>query len=199
MGRPDRRDDDTLSLSDQERINAVQDPFEEAWRRGAPIPIEEALARAGLPLGPALDRLLANLLAIELEGRVGRGERPRPEQYRAQFPDRAAAIDAAFLELPGLVARHRSEGLAARAVGPNLLFGLLALQNGFVGRKELVAAFGVWLADRSRPLSSLLLQGGLSLEDHALVEAIALSWCVVVIKTGSMRFRRRGERPLPCP
>lgn len=29
-----------------------------------------------------------------------------------------------------------------------LLFGLLALQNGFITRDQLVAAFGAWTADK---------------------------------------------------
>ena len=34
----------------------------------------------------------------------------------------------------------------------NLLFGLLALQNGFIDRDALVAAFDAWVGDKARPL-----------------------------------------------
>lgn len=40
----------------------------------------------------------------------------------------------------------------------NLLFGLLALQNDFVSRKQLLAAFGAWVADRNESLADILVQ-----------------------------------------
>jgi serine/threonine-protein kinase len=52
----------------------------------------------------------------------------------------------------------------------NLLFGLLALQNNFISRDALVAAFGAWIAGRSRPLDQILLdQGQLDADCHALL------------------------------
>jgi hypothetical protein len=36
--------------------------------------------------------------------------------------------------------------------GRNLLFGLLALWNNFISRDVLVAAFGIWVARKSRLL-----------------------------------------------
>jgi len=45
----------------------------------------------------------------------------------------------------------------------NLLFGLLALQNGFIDQAALVAAFQAWVQDKSRPLARILEdQGALS-------------------------------------
>lgn len=41
-----------------------------------------------------------------------------------------------------------------------LFFGLLALQNGFVNRDQLVAAFGKWVGDKSRPLDQLMVESG---------------------------------------
>jgi len=38
----------------------------------------------------------------------------------------------------------------------HLLFGLLALQNGFVDRTQLVSAFGIWIEDKSRSLDQIL-------------------------------------------
>ncbi len=52
----------------------------------------------------------------------------------------------------------------------NLLFGLLALQNSFISRDALVAAFGAWVADKSKPLDRILLdQGQLDADCHALL------------------------------
>ena len=57
-----------------------------------------------------------------------------------------------------------------RDTARDLLFGLLALQNGFIGRDALVAAFGAWIADKSRPLDRILLdQGHLDADCHALL------------------------------
>lgn len=39
-----------------------------------------------------------------------------------------------------------------------LLFGLLALQNGFVNQAQLIAAFGVWSLEKSVPLEDILVQ-----------------------------------------
>ena len=54
----------------------------------------------------------------------------------------------------------------------DLLFGLLALQNGLVTRDQLVAAFGVWTAAPTRSLADLLgEQAALNLARRALLDA----------------------------
>src|SRR5687767_10275054 len=42
----------------------------------------------------------------------------------------------------------------------NLLFGILALQNSFVTREQLLAAFDAWVADKSRALGDVLVAQG---------------------------------------
>lgn len=42
------------------------------------------------------------------------------------------------------------------SVDRHLLFGLLALQNDFVTRQQLVAAFGLWVADRTRSIDQIM-------------------------------------------
>jgi serine/threonine-protein kinase len=55
----------------------------------------------------------------------------------------------------------------------NLLFGLLALQNNFISRDVLVAAFGTWIAHKSRPLDQVLLdRGHLDTDCHALLAGL---------------------------
>lgn len=44
----------------------------------------------------------------------------------------------------------------AHAADRNLLFGLLALQNGIINQVQLVAAFQAWTLDRSRSLADHL-------------------------------------------
>jgi serine/threonine-protein kinase len=56
---------------------------------------------------------------------------------------------------------------------PDLLFGLLALQNGLVDQVQLVAAFQAWTRDKARPLSEHLVgHGDLDAEQRALLEAL---------------------------
>jgi hypothetical protein len=63
--------------------------------------------------------------------------------------------------------------MAAIAAESNLLFGLLALQNGLIDQDQLVAAFRGWTRDRSRPLADYLVTcGDLDPEQRAGVEAM---------------------------
>jgi serine/threonine-protein kinase len=56
----------------------------------------------------------------------------------------------------------------------DLLFGLLALQNGMVTRDQLVAGFGAWTATRGRRLADILSQQGAVRSEHrALIDALA--------------------------
>ncbi|MDG3008432.1 serine/threonine-protein kinase [Paludisphaera mucosa] len=56
----------------------------------------------------------------------------------------------------------------------DMLFGLLALQNGMVARDQLVAAFAVWTAGGDRPMADLLVeQGVLSPSRRSLLDALA--------------------------
>src|SRR5262245_19010462 len=56
----------------------------------------------------------------------------------------------------------------------DLLFGLLALQNGMVTRDQLVMAFTVWTATPGKPLADLLAeQGALRPEHRPLLDALA--------------------------
>jgi tetratricopeptide (TPR) repeat protein/tRNA A-37 threonylcarbamoyl transferase component Bud32 len=54
----------------------------------------------------------------------------------------------------------------------NLLFGILALQNDFISRDQLVEAMNAWAIARHRPLGDLLTERGLGREEHDLLEAL---------------------------
>jgi eukaryotic-like serine/threonine-protein kinase len=55
----------------------------------------------------------------------------------------------------------------------NLLLGMLALQNNFISRAQLLAAFNGWIEDKTQSLGALLLaQKALSPEHLALLEAL---------------------------
>ncbi len=43
----------------------------------------------------------------------------------------------------------------SRDIARNLLFGLLALQNNFISRAQLLAAFNAWVEDKSQSIAAL--------------------------------------------
>src|SRR5215510_11632208 len=64
--------------------------------------------------------------------------------------------------------------MAALAADRNLLFGLLALQNGLINQGQLVAAFQAWTLDKVRALADhLITLGHLNDAQRAVVEAMA--------------------------
>jgi WD40 repeat protein/tRNA A-37 threonylcarbamoyl transferase component Bud32 len=156
--------DDAPSPTRIVEINRICDRFEAAWRAGRRPAAEDHLGEAA---GPARSGLLAELLATELECRRAAGERPDPAEYRARFPDHAAVVEAAFARV-GI-----APAPAAADTGRNLLLGLLALQNDFIDRDALLAAFATWVADKARPLGGILLErGAIDGPRHALLEAL---------------------------
>ena len=63
--------------------------------------------------------------------------------------------------------------MAAIAADRNLLFGLLALQNGLINQVQLVAAFQAWTLDKARGLAEHLVgRGDLDADDRSAVEAL---------------------------
>jgi len=59
------------------------------------------------------------------------------------------------------------------AADRNLLFGLLALQNGLIDQVQLVAAFQAWTLEKDRPLADhLVARGDLDDDDRAAVDAL---------------------------
>src|SRR4051794_41875994 len=63
--------------------------------------------------------------------------------------------------------------MVAIAPEQNLLFGLLALQNGLINQGQLVAAFQAWTLDKARALAEHLVdRGDLEADDRSVVEAL---------------------------
>ena len=59
----------------------------------------------------------------------------------------------------------------------DMLFGLLALQNGLVEQDELILAFRAWTRDKSRPIAEILAaKGVIDIDDRALLERPARRW-----------------------
>jgi serine/threonine protein kinase/tetratricopeptide (TPR) repeat protein len=63
--------------------------------------------------------------------------------------------------------------MATIAADRNLLFGLLALQNGLINQVQLVAAFQAWTLDKARALADHLVgRGDLEADDRSVVDAL---------------------------
>lgn len=82
MGRPDGDDIDPAS----ERIIEA---FESSWQRGAADVHEHFERHPSRPVA-----LLRELVAVDLENRLKRGDRVSPEDYANRFPDLGADPDA---------------------------------------------------------------------------------------------------------
>src|SRR5437870_479964 len=72
-----------------DRLDPVCDRFEDAWLAGGSPRLEDFLLEAAEADRPAL---LRELLALELDYRGRRGERPLPEQYLQRFPELADTL-----------------------------------------------------------------------------------------------------------
>src|SRR5262249_19655205 len=84
-----------------------------------------------------------------------------------------AEVPTADATAPRPVRNQPRPSPTREATGRNLLFGILALQNNFIGRDDLLAAFNSWVADRSRPLAQFLVdRGALDEARRALLEAL---------------------------
>src|SRR5690348_13089397 len=92
IGQPPA-DDARPSPTLEARIDEACDRFEAAWKAGPPPRIEDYLDAAPVAERPAL---LRQLLAVELDYRRRRGERPAAPEYRPRFPGLEAAVEAAF-------------------------------------------------------------------------------------------------------
>src|SRR5262249_38552665 len=98
------------------------------------------------------------------------------EHLQALGDAEAGELPEALGRLPLIAARSRILAAApdpAHQVGLNLLFGVLALQNDFINREQLLAAFGNWVADKARPLARILVDhGALDEARRVLLEAL---------------------------
>jgi serine/threonine-protein kinase len=83
-------------LARARRVHEACERFEAAWRAGTPREIGECLDEHEPGDRPAL---LRELVALEVELRIGAGQSPTAAEYRARFAGESALIDAAFREL----------------------------------------------------------------------------------------------------
>jgi hypothetical protein len=75
-----------------QRVDHVCTRFEQAWRSGPRPDLRDYLTGTGDERGA----LFCELLKVELECRLKRGEQPAAEEYRQRFPADEGPIAAAF-------------------------------------------------------------------------------------------------------
>ena len=130
------------------RLDAACDRFDAAWKEGRRPRIEDYLGEATESERP---QWLEALLDVELDFRRDAGEALTPDEYHRRFPGHPQLIADAFDESQPRAGAERTVPKQS-AADHNLLFGLLALQNNFIDRDALLAAFNAWVADKSRAL-----------------------------------------------
>src|SRR3974390_2885152 len=80
-----------------------------------------------------------------------------------------------MLVAPRTLTAHAQEigPMASIAAERDLLFGLVALQNGLIDQGQLVAAFQAWTRDKVRPLAGhLIARGDLDSDQREGIEAM---------------------------
>lgn len=104
------------------------------------------------------------------------GERPGLDEYLARFPESRSIVEGVFASQTIRDAPPSSgpEKEGRRGTTRELLVGILALQNGFIGHVALIRAIQAWARDKRRPLGSLLIEKGeLDPARLALLNALA--------------------------
>src|SRR5271157_4020789 len=113
--------DEDLPVAELLLIDDACDRFEAAWREGSEPQLAPFLAGASALARP---RLFRELLTIDLEFRLGRGERLQPEAYRVGLPEDLEVIDEVFAAF-GYGARPGDHlpALPGESPGPTLHHG----------------------------------------------------------------------------
>jgi tetratricopeptide (TPR) repeat protein/tRNA A-37 threonylcarbamoyl transferase component Bud32 len=99
---------------------------------------------------------------------------------------------------PGQTPVCPAEGviMAQIDVDSNLLFGILAVQNGVIEQSDLIGAIGRWSRERSRPISQMLVDDGtLSEDDRTLIDGLVRRHAA---KRGSAVDRCLSAFPAPA-
>jgi serine/threonine protein kinase/WD40 repeat protein len=105
------------SLAMSERVDQACRQFEDEWNAGHRPKLEDCLA--GLD-GAERDRLLTELVAIEIELRTLAGERPTATEYESRFPDAQSALSMMFrsaLSMESLNPSTANSGLQGEEFG----------------------------------------------------------------------------------
>jgi predicted Ser/Thr protein kinase len=102
----------TLPFEALERIDRACTRFEQAWRSGPRPDLCDYLAGTGDERGA----LFCELLKVDLECRLKRGEQPAAEEYRQRFPEDEGPIAAAFEDVRRAQARPDEASSGSRTI-----------------------------------------------------------------------------------
>jgi len=109
-GAHDPRSDRNLALGTARQIDHLCEQFERALQAGQPVTIESCLGEYS---GLERSALLRELLALEVEYRLRRGQRPTPDDYLLRFEQHQDVVDLvskeATLRLPSGAERGAGE------------------------------------------------------------------------------------------
>src|SRR6516165_1382844 len=113
-----------LAFDALQRVDRACTRFEQTWRSGPRPDLCDYLAGAG----DERVALFCELLKVELECRLKRGEQPAADEYRQRFPEDEAPIAAAFADVRRGPARPEEArgGRLTRTAGPSLSRGAAA-------------------------------------------------------------------------
>ncbi|HEX5269495.1 MAG TPA: FHA domain-containing serine/threonine-protein kinase [Gemmataceae bacterium] len=146
------------------QVDGICDLFDADWRAGKRPRVEDYLGR----VTPAeRGALLQALLAVELEYRQRQGEQPTAEEYRARFPDDAAAVEAAFAQ-PVATQPVLGSTVAHQGEGPALM--LTATDGPYKGQTFTLTGHQVFLVGRSKQAHLPITQDRYVSRNHFLVE-----------------------------
>ena len=159
MNNPTRPDRAATTRRSRIHIDQICDRFEHAGHSEPRPAIQDS---SGEMANEYRSALLRDLVTAE-ECATARGERPERREYINRFPADSAAITAAFAIFH--VPSPRDTSPVAES---NLLFGLIALQNGLIDQNQLVNAFRAWTRNKTRALADhLVARGDLEAADRA--------------------------------
>src|SRR2546423_871605 len=123
---------DDVQTTDLSWLIGFVERFEDNWQRGRSPRIEAYLNEAETSKRPDL---LRELLRVEREIRIGRGESPTAEEYERRFSEQATLVRDVFAHAAPSRPRPPIKDGGRSLADRNLLFGVLALHADLIDSK----------------------------------------------------------------